>query len=88
MGTVQKRTGREVHGVRIEYEQSRTSYRRKGYKAERGETSYKVAAASVPATSQRFIQIVEVPAGARKIHFYTDLGKLPAKYRHDLQRVR
>jgi len=74
--------------VRIEYEQSRTRYRRKGYKAERGQTAYEVAPASVPATSQRFVQIVEVPVEARNVHFYTDAGQLPAKYRHALQRVR
>src|SRR6266545_6494768 len=41
-GQVQKRTGREVHGVRIEYEQSRRRHHRKGYEAERGGTAYEV----------------------------------------------
>ena len=87
-GIVRKRTGREVHGVRIEYEQSRKRYRRKGYKAERGQTAYEVAPASIAATSQRFVQIVEVPLKARNVFFYSDAGQLPAKYRHALLRVR
>src|SRR5262245_10447036 len=80
-GAVQKRSGREVHGVRIEYEQSRKGYRRKGFTAERGETAYKVGPAAVGSTSQRFVQVVEVPKDARKVHFYTEAGKLPGKYR-------
>jgi hypothetical protein len=87
-GTVKKRSGREVRGVRVEYEQSRKGYRRKQYTAERGETAYGVAPASVGATSQRFVQVVEVPEDARNVHFYTGPGKLPAKYRHALQDVR
>ena len=39
-GAVRKRTGREVHGVRIEYEQTRQGYRRKAYGAHRGRTDY------------------------------------------------
>jgi len=87
VGTVQKRSGREVHGVRIEYEQTRASYRRKGYQG-RDQTAYELAPASVPATSQRFVQIVELPIKARNVHFCTDAKQLPAKYRHALQRVR
>jgi hypothetical protein len=87
-GTVQKRTGRQVRGVRIEYEQSRSRYRRKGFTAERCQTEYKVAPASVGSTSQRFTQVVEVPRDAHNVHFYTDRGGLPEKYRHALQHVR
>jgi hypothetical protein len=87
-GTVQKKSGREVHGVRIEYEQSRARHRRKGYTAGRGATTYEVAPASVPATSQRFAQVVEVPQKARNVHFYTGRGELPEQYRSALQRVR
>ena len=87
-GTVQKKSGRQVHGVRIEYEQSRTRYHRKGYTAERGATAYEVAPASVGSTSQRFVQVVEVPKSARHVHFYTRSGGLPERYRHALQRVR
>ena len=87
-GRVHKKSGREVHGVRIEYEQSRKRYHREGYTAERGETTYPVAPASVGATSQRFAQVVEIPEAARNVHFYTDAGRLPEKYRHALQDVR
>src|SRR5437868_4043605 len=87
-GAVRKRTGREVHGVRIEYEQGRRRHHRRGFSAERGATSYPVAPASVGAASQRFVQVVEVPEEARNVHFYTDAGQVPQKYRHALQNVR
>jgi hypothetical protein len=87
-GQVRKKTGREVHGVRIEYEQGRTRHHREGYSAQRGGTAYAVAPASVAPTSQRFAQVVEVPEGARNVQVYTDAGRLPERYRHALQRVR
>jgi len=87
-GAQQKRTGREVHGVRIEYEQRRQGYRRKGFAAQRGKTGYAVEAASVGAATQRFAQVVEVPQRARNVHFYPAHAELPAKYREALQRVR
>src|SRR5437879_573473 len=70
-GRVRKKSGREVHGVRIEYEQSRKRYHRKGYTAERGETEYKVSPTDVGATTQRFVQVVEVPQAARNVRFHT-----------------
>jgi len=87
-GRVRKKSGREVPGVRIEYEQSRARHHRKGYTAERGGTAYAVAPASVPSTSQKFVQVVEVPEKARNVHLYTDQGGLPERYRHALQHVR
>jgi len=87
-GTVRKRTGREVHGVRIEYEQSRRKHHREGFTAERGETTYEVGSASVGGSSQRFVQVVEVPADARHVQFHADRNELPEKYRHALQHVR
>ena len=87
-GAQQKRTGREVHGVRIEYEQRRQGYRRKGFAAQRGKTGYAVEAASVGAATQRFAQVVEVPQRARNVHFYPQHAQLPAKYREALQRIR
>ena len=87
-GAVRKRTGREVHGVRIEYEQTRQGYRRKPYGARRGRTDYPVGAVSVGSTAQRFVQVVEVPQRARNVHFYPQHAGLPAKYREALQRVR
>ncbi len=87
-GTAKKRSGREVYGVLIDYEQTRKSYRRKAYTAERGGAGYKVSPASVGATSMRFTQVVEVPEEARNIRFHVDASKLPAKYRQALQNVR
>src|SRR5919197_4946116 len=41
-GDIQKRTGRKVHGVAIEYEQSRKGYQRRGFTAQRGQTKYSI----------------------------------------------
>jgi len=87
-GAVRKRTGREVHGVRIEYEQDRQGYRRKAYEAQRGSTDYAVGPASVGSAAQRFVQVVEVPQRACNVHFYPQHAELPAKYREALQRIR
>jgi hypothetical protein len=87
-GLVRKKTGREVHGLRIEYEQTRRGYRQRGYAARRGETKYLVAPRTVAATAQRFVQVVEVPPGARNVHFYPDHSELPPKYEQALQKVR
>ncbi len=46
-GTFKKRTGREVHGVLIEYEQSRQRYQRRAYTAKRGDTTHQVSPSSV-----------------------------------------
>ena len=79
---------REVHGVRIEYEQRRQGYRRQAYAARRGKTGYRVEAASVGPTAQHFAQVVEVPQRARNVHFYPAHGELPPRYRDALQRIR
>ena len=74
-GDFEKRTGRRVHGVRIDYEQERSSYRRRsGTPVRRG--------------TQLFTQVVEVPERARDIHFYRAHGDLPPRYREALQRIR
>jgi hypothetical protein len=87
-GIVRNKLGRQVHGVRIEYEQTRRGYRRQGYATRRGEAEYSAPAATVGAATQRFAQVVEIPASARNVHFYTDHAELPARYREALQRVR
>jgi hypothetical protein len=87
-GQVRKKSGREVHGVRVEYERSRARHHREGYAAERGGTVYEVSPASVGSASQRFAQVVELPGRARNVHFYRDSHEVPEKYRHALQRVR
>ncbi len=88
LGEVKKKSGRAVHGIAIEYEQSRSNYRRKEYTAERGKTSYKVQPASVKATSHNFVKIVEVPKAAKNVRFHQGTSKLPGKYRSALQDVR
>ena len=87
-GTVQKRTGRKLRGVRLEQKQSRAGYSRTAYTAERGGASYEAVPASIGKTSQRFVQIVEVPEAAHNEQFHTDTSNLPDKYRHALQNVR
>ncbi len=87
-GMVKKRSGRAVQGVLIRYTQSRTRYRREGYTASRGGTTYEVSPASVRSTSQTFTQVVEVPAGARNVRFFTGAADLPPDYRKALQDVR
>jgi len=86
VGTFAKRTGKEVHGVKIDYEQSRAGYQRKGYTAHRGGTHYQVGPAKVGGGTSHFSKIVEVPQDARNVRFHA--GKLSPKYRGALQNVR
>lgn len=88
VGDVRKRTGRKVHGVEIEYEQSRSGFQRGSFSAKRGPTRYNVKPSAVGRTSQRFRQVVEVPPDARNVHFYQNARKLPARYQSALQNVR
>jgi hypothetical protein len=85
---LRKRTGREVNGVRIEYEQSRKGYRRAGYNAERDATKYEVGSTRAKPTTQRFTQIVELPEKARDVRFYPSNDQLSPKYKQALQDVR
>ena len=87
-GKVEKRSGRKVSGVAIEYEQTREGYHRKGYTAERDGTTYKVKPTDVEASSQEFRKVVEVPEDAQNVHFYKKPEKLPKKYQSALQDVR
>jgi hypothetical protein len=88
VGDFRKRTGREVHGVRIDYEQTRRPFRRDGFLAARGPRRYRVPPVHVRAATQRFSQVVELPAGAQNVTFYARVNELPQVYRHALQRVR
>jgi hypothetical protein len=88
VGDVRKRTGRKVHGVEIQYEQSRSGFQRRGFTAKRGRTRYDVKPSSVGGASQRFRQVVEVPSDARNVHFYKSASKLPARYQSAVQNVR
>ena len=85
VGIFAKRTGKKVHGVKIEYEQSRAGYTRQGYTATRGNTRYHVPPTQVRKSAARFAQIVEVPEAAHNVQFYA--GELPEKYRDALQAV-
>ena len=67
VGVVKKKSGREVYGVQINYKQSRKSYHRKGYTAQRGKTTYETSPASIGATSQKFAQVIEVPERASNV---------------------
>jgi hypothetical protein len=88
VGIIRMRSGRSVYGMVIEYRQSRKSYRRKGYTARRGKTSYWVLPVSVKRSSQTYKKVVEIPKGARNIHFYTTAKRLPERYQTALQDVR
>jgi hypothetical protein len=87
-GKVKKRTGRTVHGVEIEYEQSRAGYNRKEFTAKRDGTTYKAKPARVAGSSQEFRKVIEIPEAAQNIHFYAKPEKLPKKYQSALQDVR
>ena len=86
VGQFTNRAGRQVHGVKIEYEQSRAGYSRKPYSAVRGATKHTVSATTVASGRSHFSKIVEVPKDARNIHFYQ--GALPSKYQTARQRVK
>ena len=88
VGNFQKRTGRKVHGVAIEYEQSRRGFQRSGFTAKRDRTSYSAKPASVGSATQEFRKVVEVPADAQNIHFYPNAHRLPARYQSAVQSVR
>ena len=46
-GEVQKRSGRKVSGVQVDYKQTRSSYHRKEFAAQRAHTTYNVKPATV-----------------------------------------
>ena len=87
-GSITKRTGKKVHGVAIEYEQSRKGYQRRAFAAQRRGTKYSTKPASVGRTSQRFRQVLEVPQDAKNVRFYKSAQKLPARYQSALQSVK
>lgn len=86
VGTFEKRTGKSVYGVKIEYEQSRAAYARKGYSANRGSTHYLVQPARVRGSKSRFSRIVDLPQDAKNVAFHEH--NLPPKYQEALQDIR
>src|SRR5258708_10841080 len=85
VGEFEKRTGKHVHGVKIEYEQSRQGYQRKGYTATRGGKEYQQKPSHITRGKSSFSKLVEVPEDARNVAFHE---KLPAKYKETLQNIR
>ena len=86
LGKFEKRSGKKVHGVKIDYEQSRSGYQRRGYTAKRGDTTSQVPPARVGGGTSHFTKIVEVPERARNVQFHQE--KLPPRYQDALQAVR
>ena len=86
VGTFEKRSGRKVYGVKIDYEQRRAGYTRHEYTARRGSTEYRVPTTQVEDSTSRFSVIVEVPEKAENVQFRTD--KLPPKYGGAVQDIR
>jgi hypothetical protein len=86
VGEFKLRSGRIVHGVKIEYEETREGYHRKGYTARRGSTTVQVPPTDVRPTTQRFSKVVEIPEKAQNVQFHS--GPLPERYREALQDVR
>jgi hypothetical protein len=86
VGDFEKRTGKKVHGVKIDYEQSRSGYQRRGYTAHRGGTTFHVQPSRVEHGASHFSKVVEVPERARNVTFHKDA--LPQQYRDALQDVR
>jgi hypothetical protein len=86
VGAFTKKSGRTVHGVKIDYEQRRQGYHRKAYTATSRGRRYVVSPAQVGTGTSAFSQVIEVPPDAQHIQFHGP--KLPAKYRAALQNVR
>jgi hypothetical protein len=79
VGEFEKRSGRRVHGVRIDYERDRKGFRRRTP----GTDS---PGSRVAPGRQHFTQVVELPERARNVRFRgTALGK---DYKEALQDVR
>ncbi len=86
MGDFEKRSGRKAHGVKVDYEQTRAGYHRKGYMAHRGNTTYVVEPTDVEPSINHFTQIVEIPEDASNVEFRE--GPLPDRYSDALQSIR
>ncbi|PTL81394.1 hypothetical protein [Vitiosangium sp. GDMCC 1.1324] len=85
VGDFEKRSGRKVHGVRIDYAQQRAGYARRSFAARRGSTRYQVSGARVEPGESHFSKVVEVPAKAQNVRFRGT--RLPQRYQSALQNV-
>lgn len=86
VGDFRRRSGREVHGIRIHYEQSRKGYLRDGFTATRGGITYEVPSTDVEPGTSMFTHIVELPVRARNVQLHR--GALPRRYREALRVTR
>lgn len=88
VGRFTKKSGKEVFGVKIDYQKKRGGYKRSGYTAERSDTGtqYEVSPSNVDESVTRFTQIVELPDDAKEVQFHAK--DLPKKYQDALQNVR
>ena len=68
VGTFAKHTGKHVHGVKIEYEQSRASYARQGYMATRRNTRYHVPPTGSSQGAQLEVYTLHSPLDAIQQH--------------------
>lgn len=88
IGTFEKRSGKQVHGVKIVYEQSPFRPRTQG--VHRPPWRYPVPRAGGAGRDagrrSSFSKIIELPGDAQGVQFHT--GKLPKRYRDALQDVR
>jgi len=67
VGEFTKKSGKRVFGVRIIYENPRKGYRRRGFTAHRGRTTYHVSPATIGRTVYPVVKIVELPRDAKDI---------------------
>lgn len=74
IGTFKTRSGADVYGVKIEYQQTHETYRARDIERE-----YESAA-----HSRRYTKIIEIPVGATTIDLRAEL---PDRYRHALHRL-
>lgn len=86
VGDFRRRSGREVHGIRIHYEQTRKGYLREGFTATRGGITYEVPSTDVEPGTSMFTHIVELPVRARNVQLHR--GALPRRYREALRVTR
>ncbi|RWJ04890.1 MAG: hypothetical protein EOR25_30050 [Mesorhizobium sp.] len=85
IGTFEKKSGRSVYGLKLEYQQSRKRYVRKAYKAKRGRISHEVPETKAAETTQSFTKIIEVPEIAKNIRLREGLPKECAPARQNVR---
>ncbi len=82
VGRMHKKSGREVRGISITYEQTRKGYDHKNFEFKCDNIKYEIPTSIVSITYQEFTQIVEVPDNAKNMRFFADVSELPNKYKN------